>query len=170
MKLTTLLFLLGSLFLTCSCGSQRQLSKSPASTEELSQKFGFKIHKKDNLRLYTEASTWLGTPYRYGGTTRQGVDCSGLISNLYLQVYQKRLERTAAEMARKNCRKTAKSNLREGDLVFFNTAKKKKGINHVGLYLKNGYFIHATTSKGVIISNLREEYYTKKWKQGGIVK
>ncbi|MEI3125524.1 MAG: NlpC/P60 family protein [Odoribacter splanchnicus] len=55
-------------------------------------------------------------------------------------------------------------------LVFFNTSRKRKGINHVGLFLKNGYFIHASTSRGVIISNLKEDYYRKTWKQGGRVK
>jgi probable lipoprotein NlpC len=64
-----------------------------------------------------------------------------------------------------------KSDLSSGDLVFFNTSRKKrKGINHVGLFLKNGYFIHASTSRGVIISNLKEDYYRKTWKQGGRVK
>ena len=64
-----------------------------------------------------------------------------------------------------------KSDLKAGNLVFFNTSqKKKKGINHVGLFLKNGYFIHASTSKGVIISNLKEAYYHKAWKQGGQVR
>ena len=70
-----------------------------------------------------------------------------------------------------HCRKIMKSDLSSGDLVFFNTSRKKrKGINHVGLFLKNGYFIHASTSRGVIISNLKEDYYRKTWKQGGRVK
>lgn len=73
--------------------------------------------------------------------------------------------------AARNCRKIMKSDLSSGDLVFFNTSRKKrKGINHVGLFLKNGYFIHASTSRGVIISNLKEDYYRKTWKQGGRVK
>ena len=69
-----------------------------------------------------------------------------------------------------HCRKVTKSDLKPGDLVFFNTSKRKKGINHVGVFLKNHYFIHASTSKGVIISSLHENYYRKHWKKGGRVK
>ena len=114
---------------------------------------------------------WLGTPYRYGGSTRKGVDCSGLVNQIYKQVYHRSLERSSSGIATRNCRKIMKSDLSSGDLVFFNTSRKKrKGINHVGLFLKNGYFIHASTSRGVIISNLKEDYYRKTWKQGGRVK
>lgn len=152
-----------------SCSSSKRLSKANSQRAQLSQKFGFKLTKKDDLRLYAEASKWLGVPYRYGGTTRKGVDCSGLVGQIYKQVYHTNLERSTTGMAQKNCRKVGKGNLKTGNLVFFNTSKKKKGINHVGLFLKNGYFIHASTSKGVIVSNLKEDYYHKAWKQGGKV-
>lgn len=165
------LFLIyGLCFLCFSCGSQRKLQRKAAETTELSSKLGFKVSAKDNLLLFNEAAGWLGTPYRYGGTTRKGVDCSGLTGQIYQKVYHTPLARTVADMAGKNCRKIRKSELETGDLVFFNTSKKKKGINHVGLFLKNGYFIHASTSKGVIVSNLHEDYYKKTWQKGGRVK
>lgn len=163
------LLLIGSL--TISCSSNRQLSRPKAQAEDLTQKFGFKINRKDNLALYTKAGEWLGVPYRYGGTTPQGIDCSALVGRIYQQVYARPLQRHTEDIARKDCRRIGKHSLKPGDLVFFNTStKKRKGINHVGLFLKDGHFIHASTSKGVIISNLRENYYKKAWKQGGRVK
>lgn len=168
-------FLLGYCFfcmlLLSSCSSTARLRQTAVQTSQLSQRLGFKVNRKDDLRLFSEAARWLGTPYRYGGISRKGVDCSGLVNQIYRQVYHQTLERTCKGIATHNCRKIMKSNLSSGDLVFFNTSKKKrKGINHIGLFLKNGYFIHASTSRGVIISNLQEEYYRKAWKQGGRVK
>lgn len=170
MKITLILCLLLSGLLLSSCNSSKHLTQRKKQTTQLSQQFGFKITPKDDLRLYTEAARWLGTPYRYGGSTLKGVDCSGMVAQIYKQVYGKDLERNTSNMEEKNCRKIPKGHLKTGDLVFFNTSKKKKGINHVGLFLKNGYFIHASTSKGVIISNLKEDYYHRTWKQGGKVK
>lgn len=168
MRLICLLIISGCLL--CSCHSNKRLGRNAPAVKQLSQKFGFKITPKDNLALYTEAALWLGTPYKYGGNTHKGVDCSGLVNNIYSKVYNVSLERTVSGIAGKNCRKVLKSDLKEGNLVFFNTSDKKKGINHIGLFLKNGFFIHATTSRGVMVNNLREDYYRKSWKQGGKVK
>jgi lipoprotein Spr len=130
-----------------------------------------RITSKDNLRLYTVASQWIGTPYRYGGNSRRGVDCSGFASILYQDVYGKRLMDSSANMLRYNCKKVRRSGLREGDLVFFRTDRGNRKIpNHVGIYLKNDKFIHATTSKGVTISSLSEPYYLRAWITGGRVK
>lgn len=159
--------LAAGLFLS-SCGSSKRLSDAARQREELSRQFGFKLSKKDDIRLYRAASGWLGVPYRPGGTTRQGVDCSGLMNNLYREVYGESLSRTTEGILKDNCRKVGKGSLREGDFVFFNTSRKKrKGVNHVGLFLKHGYFIHATTSKGVMVNHLKEDYYRKAWKTGG---
>lgn len=159
--------LIASLFFT-SCSSHKHLTQS--QTARLSQQLGFHITSKDNLRLYTEAAAWIGTPYRYGGMTKKGVDCSGLVCQIYKQVYHKPLERSVARLAEKNCRKIMKEDLKAGDLLFFNTSKSKRGVNHVGIFLKSGYFIHASTSRGVIVSHLKENYYRKAWKYGAKVK
>lgn len=163
------------LFLCCllfgSCSSSKRLSRPAVQTAQLSQQLGFKVHRKDDLPLFREAASWLGTPYRYGGQSRKGVDCSGLVNQIYQHVYHHSLARSSKKIAAQNCRKIGKNKLDSGDLVFFNTSKRKrKGINHVGIFLKNGYFIHASTSRGVIISHLKEDYYRKAWKQGGKVK
>ena len=140
-----------------SCGSSKQLALQKSKTEQLSRKLGFTVHRKDDLPLLEEVSRWLGTPYRYGGTTRTGADCSGFVGAVYKNVYHKSLQRTVGR-------------LKPGDLVFFNFSKRKKRtLNHVGIYLKNGYFAHASTSKGVMVNHLSENYYKKGWRKSGRV-
>lgn len=152
----------------CACSVQKQ--QTLPHRAELSRQLGFPVSRHDDLRLFAEAASWLGTPYRYGGNSRKGTDCSGLINRICQKVYGHALNRTVKEMAGSDCRKVAKNSLKSGDLVFFNTSKKKRGINHAGLFLKQGYFIHASTSKGVIISNLREPYYHTAYRQAGRIK
>lgn len=128
------------------------------------------IEMNDNHRLYIEAADWIGTPYRYGGRTKKGVDCSGLTSAIYRKVYRKKLSRSSEEQRDRDCRKVAKRNLKEGDLVFFHNGKKKRTASHVGIYLKDGRFVHASSSVGVVVSSLNEKYYDNHWLQGGRVK
>ena len=170
MKFSALLYTALAIFTLASCSSHKKLSGRQAEAARLSSQLGFKVTPKDDLRLYSEASRWLGVPYRYGGKSRAGVDCSGFVGQIYQNVYKIPLQRTVERIAEKNCRKVTRSDLKPGDLVFFNTSKRKKGINHVGVFLKNHYFIHASTSKGVIVSSLHENYYRKHWKKGGRVK
>ena len=132
-----------------------------------SVRLGIDIEMKDNHALYVESSNWLGVPYRNGGTTKRGVDCSGLTSSIYKKVYHKNLERNSEDQRKKDCRKVKKGKLREGDLVFFHNGQKKKKATHVGIYLKDRKFIHASTSQGVIVSTLEEDYWKKHWLSGG---
>ena len=125
----------------------------------------------DNAKLYSECASWLGAKYQYGGTTKSGVDCSGFVYMVYKAVYGKTLTRQSAGMLTDNCTKITKSQLREGDLVFFRTDGKKSSTpNHVGIYLKENKFIHASTSKGVVVSDLLQSYYVTNWITGGRVK
>ena len=130
-------------------------------------RLGIEIGMEDNHYLYVESSQWIGVPYRGGGTSKRGVDCSGLSSSIYKKVYRKNLERNSDDQRKKDCRKVKKSKLKEGDLVFFHNGRKKKRATHVGIYLKDRKFIHASTSHGVIISTLDEEYWKKHWLSGG---
>ena len=129
-------------------------------------KLGMDIEYEDNHALYAEASDWLRTPYRIGGSSKKGVDCSGLASQIYHKVYRIKLPRTS-DSQYSNSRKVAKGNLREGDLVFFTSNQSGKRVAHSGIYLKNGKFVHASSSQGVIISSLNETYYKTHWKSGG---
>ena len=132
-------------------------------------KLGMDVEPEDNFQLMIEAASWMGTPYRYGGNTRKGTDCSGMVSAIYLQVYKRGLHRSSADIYQHDCHHISRNALRQGDLVFFSTSSARKA-SHVGIYLKNGRFIHASTSKGVIVSALEEDYYKKHWLKGGRVK
>lgn len=121
--------------LLASCGTRaprydyRQLAKAAVRLD-------MDIDAKDNHRLYIEVADWIGTPYRHGGTTRKGTDCSGFTSAVYKKVYRHKLKRSSEEQRTKNCRKVAKRNLKEGDLVFFHNGRKKRKATHMGIYLK----------------------------------
>ncbi|MGL4851545.1 MAG: C40 family peptidase [Phocaeicola sp.] len=158
--LTLFSLLVSSCKTTASHYNYQEIAKS-------SIKLGVDINKKDNHRLYVESARWIGVPHRMGGTTKQGIDCSGLTKNIYKEVYKMQLERNSNDQRVKNCRKVKKTKLREGDLVFFHNGRNKKQANHVGIYLKNRLFIHTSSSQGVIISNLDEDYYHKHWLAGG---
>ncbi len=102
-----------------------------------------------------------GTPYRYGGTTRAGMDCSGLVYTSFLQE-DIPLPRSSRDMARKGERLSLEE-VNIGDLLFFETDKNKKVINHVGLVVEidggHIFFIHSSSSRGVIISSLADTYW-----------
>lgn len=153
-----------------SCASKKTLYR-PNEVADLSYKLGIEIKNDDpDMPLFAETSTWLGTKYKAAGLSRGGVDCSGFTHLIYKKIYKIDISRSSAEQA-KNVRNISKSKLRTGDLVFFATSSKNRNqINHVGIYLKNDQFIHASTSRGVIVSSLNEDYYRKAWKKGGRVK
>ncbi|MCQ2227611.1 MAG: C40 family peptidase [Bacteroidales bacterium] len=189
-KLTTTLIIC-SLLLLSGCASQRvtssaysvskKTSKSPISKttsdipksghEANCRKLNVSSAKGDNTKLYAECASWMGVAYKYGGTNKSGVDCSGLTYLIYKAVYGKTLTRQSSGMLSDNCKRINKSQLQEGDLVFFRTDGKKTSTpNHVGIYLKQNKFIHASTSKGVIVSDLNQDYYIQNWITGGRVK
>jgi len=152
------------LFFSCITTQQLEFQNS------VYQKLGLRKECRDNFTLYKEASSWLYVPHAEGSCSRTGIDCSCLVCDIYKSVYDKTLERNSAVMLKINCRKISKHRLHQGDLVFFCTGKSKAVVNHVGIYLKHNKFIHASTSRGVIVSDLNENYYLKTWVCGGRVK
>ena len=110
---------------------------------------------------------WLGTTYCYAGNTKNGVDCSGFVSAIYKTVFHIDLEGSSKDIF-KDAKTIKRSQLREGDLVFFRIRKKK--VSHVGIYLGQNKFAHASVHDGVIISDLDEDYYKKYFYKGGRMK
>lgn len=161
----------GLIVLFSSCRSSHQVLYDPQEVAYLSKLLNIPIRNNDkDMRLLAESSLWLGTPYRYGGSTRKGIDCSGFVNQIFKKIYGKELQRSTALVYKKNVKKVRKGRLRTGDLVFFKISKQSKDVDHMGIFLRDGYFIHASTTKGVIVSNLNEKYYKKYWKKGGRVK
>jgi len=151
------------------CSSARHLEQE--RSKQVYNALGLHKERKDNFALYQAAASWLNVPHRDGGLSANGIDCSGLVYVIYKQVYSKTLDRNSAGILQKNCERIGKERLREGDLVFFNTSGKSKSrVNHLGIYLKDHKFLHASTSKGVIVSNLEEDFFRKAWICGGRVK
>jgi len=112
-----------------------------------------------NTKMFEFIDDWYGTPYRLGGTTKKGVDCSAFSQFLFASVYGLSIPRTAKEQYNLTSR-ISRTQLNEGDLIFFNT---RGGISHVGVYLQNNKFVHASTSGGVMISDIFDEYWAKKF-------
>ena len=121
------------------------------------------IEAIENISLYQFIEEWLDTKYRMGGNSKSGTDCSGFAGVLYDANYHQSLPRTAREQHH-ICEKVEMDQIKEGDLVFFNT---RGGVSHVGVYLHNRYFVHASTREGVIISSLDEPYYKKSFISAG---
>lgn len=131
---------------------------------------GFDIEEDDPHALYLECASWLGTPYRYGGTTRSGTDCSGLTCNVYRNVYGISLQRNSKKQYETDCRHVSRRHLQPGNLVFFGSGGRASNINHTGIYLKRDLFIHASSSRGVMVSSLDDRYWKQRWVGGGEVR
>lgn len=114
--------------------------------------------------LFYKVYEWLGTRYQYSGNSRKGIDCSGFVSQMYHDAYCIELSGGSNDIWASVC-PVERAVLKEGDILFF---KIRKGqISHVGIYLGNNKFAHASVHQGVIISDLDEAYYKKYFYKGG---
>src|SRR5690606_21050167 len=170
-RIHVVLGIFGLLVVMASCGAKKKtLTHNPntvPSGQIKADKGNLTSHyadilgvdsKKLNKDLYAFIDSWMGSPHRMGGMTRQGVDCSGFVSLIFREVYHKDLPRTSRDMAQIVKRKYDHQ-LREGDLVFFSFGGRD--IDHVGIYLHNDRFVHVSTKQGVVISNLKDAWYYK---------
>jgi cell wall-associated NlpC family hydrolase len=116
------------------------------------------VEEMDNERLLQFIDEWYGAKYQFGGTAKDGIDCSAFVVTLMSNVYNvNHLPRISKDQYLATPR-VSRNNLQEGDLVFFNTYGKRKAITHVGVYLRNDKFVHASIS-GVMISDMSDGYY-----------
>ena len=121
------------------------------------------VEAVSNISLYNFIDDWYGTRYRLGGNTKKGIDCSSFTTQLMSSTYGYCLPRTAVEQFQSSVR-IPRNELKEGDLVFFRMGKR---VGHVGVYIANGYFVHSSTSSGVMISSMYEAYYAGKYAGAG---
>ena len=118
------------------------------------------VEEMNNPKLLSFMDYWYGAHYRYGGTTRDGIDCSAFAFLLLSSVYGiATLPRTAKEQYSIS-KHIKRDDLQEGDLVFFHTLGRHRTVTHVGVYLRNNRFIHASLN-GVMISDMNDGYYDK---------
>ncbi len=159
-----------------SCKHHQTVSKSGNSKTEnsfhsIKKQYAVKLGVAEsdikNETLYKFINEWYGVSYKYAGKDKKGIDCSGLTAVLYLNVYKKNISPSTKALV-DEVKKIKESDLKEGDLIFFNT--NGKSISHVGLYLQNHKFVHASSSKGVMISDLNEPYFKKTYVSCGRVK
>ncbi len=165
-QLTLILFLFPLLLFSQS--KKHKLSqKRPVqklSYEEYFSSYSLKPDSAISPYLYSQVYTWVGTRYKYSGNTKKGIDCSGFVSEIYKNTYCIDLSGGSRDMW-PLVNPIEKRELKEGDILFF---KIRKGqISHVGVFLGNNKFAHASVKTGVIISDLDEEYYKKYFYKGG---
>jgi len=155
---------------TLPSSSSHSPAKNNRSSGNIFNKYadiiGVNANDLKNYELYRYIDEWMGIPHRLGGQDKKGIDCSAFANHLILDVYGKNLPRTAKDMAQVVKRKY-ENQLKEGDLVFFNF--DGKAFDHVGVYLGNNKFVHVSTSKGVIISDLKDPWYWRYFSRAGSV-
>lgn len=134
---------------------------------QYSEKLGITLQKDFDAALIKEVIDWLGAPYVHGAEDKTGTDCSGFVQQVYKTVYGITTARSASGIYDESI-KVKKEKLQMGELVFFKIKTEKVG--HVGIFLQETYFIHASTSKGVMVSSLDLEYWTKYFVSGGKIK
>jgi lipoprotein Spr len=128
-------------------------------------KLEVQVNQLKTPELYIVIDRWIGVPYRNGGTSKKGVDCSGFVGIVYKTITNRTLPRTTQDL---RVAISATNRLQEGDLVFFNYNGKTN--SHVGIYLQNGKFVHASSVGGVIVSDLNSAHYKKVFSVGGPLK
>jgi len=133
-----------------------------AATDTATSDDSFPTDQHEVTRVIEHGLSLIGAPYRRGGTSESGFDCSGFVQRVFSDALGVTLPRTARDMAQEGERIKAKDALQPGDLVFFNTMRK--AFSHVGIYLGNNRFLHSPSRGGsVSISDMTEKYWAKRY-------
>lgn len=151
---------------TVSCGSSKGHHKQKKEYAETGKKTEIKGGKTQK-RIVEEAMSWVGTPYAYAKCEKgEGTDCSGMVMKVYETAAGWKIPRNSAKQA-EFCIFLEKENVCVGDLVFFATGKDPERISHVGIMIDDINFVHASTSKGVVVSKINTPYYTRTFRMFG---
>lgn len=157
-----LLLLLLAVFAS-SCSSRRNTVKTNPKAAGIADAMAHLKSKK----LYSFITGWTGVPYRLGGLDKSGIDCSGFALLLQKDIYGNALPRRSRDQA-EHIREKKYAELKEGDLLFFSF--EGGAVDHVGVYLNDNYFVHASTTRGVIVDDMRLPAYQKALVKAGSFK
>lgn len=128
-------------------------------------KLDLPVEELGNTRLLSFIEDWYGVKYRFGGDSKTGIDCSAFTRKLMGEVFSVSVGRVVPDQLKAGI-EIPKSELRMGDLIFFQTnTGHRKGLTHVGFYLGNGNFVHASSNRGVVFDNLEKDYYKKAFRK-----
>ena len=134
--------------------------------KEYSIKLGYELEGYEDMDFIKMIASWIGVPYKFGGCSRQGIDCSCFVNTFYSEFYGITLRRRAEDM-QLDIHAVNIDELQQGDIIFYKIKGQK--ISHVGIYISKKRFVHASTSKGVMINSLDEAYYAKYYAGAGRV-
>jgi cell wall-associated NlpC family hydrolase len=169
MKIEKIILLALLIFLFIGCSKKEpallltNLSYPSASLQKtIIQNKQLEINTNKNSKNFSKFyKEWRGVKYKFGGNSKNGIDCSAFIQKAYKKTLNIEIPRTTLQQSKKG-KKIRKSDLKLGDLVFFKTGRNSR---HVGIYMQDGKFMHASTKKGVTISKLDNVYFKKHyWK------
>lgn len=168
-KLLVVCMLLGGLSVSLKAQTSTEKTGSPEDPDNLAKEYfsqimGIAASATTNTKLYQFVYDWIGTPYRLGGKTKKGIDCSKFAYEVYEKVFNTSIGNNSRNIYTQ-VDPINKSELKPGDLVFFKI--RSRSITHVGVYLGDRKFAHASTSRGVMISNLDEAYWRRYYFNGG---
>lgn len=161
------------------CKSTAKLKKAETDTEKnrktansflyhnYSKKMGYQLNGDEDIQFLDMVDSWLGVPYKFGGCTKEGTDCSCFVYSFYKDFYNITLARKSEDM-QKEAIEIDLAKIQTGDLVFFKIKTEK--TSHVGIYISKNRFVHSTTSKGVMINSLDENYYKTYFYKAGRIK
>jgi murein DD-endopeptidase / murein LD-carboxypeptidase len=163
-------FIVVSAALNKDSGGNRLINEAILLQKKYAAFLNVSPERLTNIKLYAFIDQWMNTPYKWGGTDENGIDCSAFLQRLFEEVYDLKLPRTSIQQLMIKYVEPFRSQeyLSEGDIVFFNTIPGKL-VSHVGIYLQNGVFINASSSKGVSFGNLNDRYWKKQFVAAGRV-